>query len=168
VSRESDGDGVADGVEPPRSGGLYGTVLVLAVIIALTKSGKASPEVVLGGVLVTSLVFFVVHVYADTLAAGVRYPDHGWLELARHHAHHEAPILGAAIAPSVPLLLGVAGVLSRSAAGWCAIGLGLISLFAWGLALGRALGYRAGGALAIGLLNVALGGLMVGLKVLVH
>ncbi|HEY6759657.1 MAG TPA: hypothetical protein VI318_09210 [Baekduia sp.] len=164
----SEGDPVADQVEPPRSGGLYGTVLVLAVIIALTKSGKASPEVVLGGVLITSLVFFVVHVYADTLAARVRYPDRPWLQLARHHAQHESPILGAAIPPSVPLLLGVAGVLSRQAAGWCAIAVGLFSLFAWGVALGRALGYRHGGALAIGLLNVALGGLMVGLKVLVH
>jgi hypothetical protein len=155
-------------VEPPRSGGLYGTVLVLAVIIALTKSGKAEASIVLGGVLVTSLVFFVVHVYADTLASRVRYPDHNLADLARRHGHHELPILGAAIGPAIPLALGAVGVLSRQQASWAAIAMGLLGLFGWGVAVGRALGYRQGGALVVGVLNVALGGVMVGLKVLVH
>ena len=46
--------------------------------------------------------------------------------------------------------------------------MGLIGLFGWGVAVGRALGYRRGGPILFGFLNVALGGLMVGLKVLVH
>ncbi|WCB91636.1 hypothetical protein DSM104299_00309 [Baekduia alba] len=157
-----------DDVPPPRSGGLYGTVLVLAVIIALTKSGQAEAAVVLGGILITSLVFFVVHVYADTLASRVRYPERRWRDLARQHAYHEAPILTAPLGPAIPLLLGVVGVLSREAAGWGAIGMGLLGLFGWGLAVGRALGYRHGGSVLIGLLNVGLGAMMVGLKVLVH
>jgi hypothetical protein len=155
-------------VDPPRSGGLYGTVLVLAVIIALTKSGKAEASVVLGGVAVTSLVFFIVHVYADTLASRVTYPDRHIPDLIRHHGHHELPILGAAVGPAIPLALGVVGVLTREQAGWAAIGMGLFGLFGWGLAVGRALGYRHGGAVVFGLLNIALGGVMVGLKVLVH
>jgi hemolysin III len=154
--------------EPPRSGGLYGTVLVLAVIIALTKSGKAEASVVLGGVLITALVFFVVHVYADTLAARVASPDRRIGDLARHHGHHELPILGAAIGPSIPLVLGTLGVLSREQAGSAAIAMGLLGLFGWGVAVGRALGYDRAGPYAFGVLNVALGGLMVGLKVLVH
>jgi hypothetical protein len=159
---------VESAVEPPRSGGLYGTVLVLAVIIALTKSGKAEASIVLGGVVITSLVFFVVHVYADTLAARVRHPEREWLEIARHHAHHELPILSAAIGPAIPLALGAAGALSREAASWAAISMGLLGLFGWGVAVGRALGYRRGLPLLFGVLNVALGGVMVGLKVLVH
>jgi hypothetical protein len=154
--------------EPPRSGGLYGTVLVLAVIIALTKSGKASPDVVLGGILVTSFVFWIVHVYADTLASRVEFPGRSWLDIAGEHASEEIGILEAPILPAIPLLLGVAGILERAAAGWAAIGMGLIGLFGWGLAVGRALGYRRGVPILFGLLNVALGGLMVGLKVLVH
>jgi hypothetical protein len=154
--------------EPPRSGGLYGTVLVLAVIIALTKSGRASSEVVLGGVLVTSFVFWIVHIYADTLASRVEFPARSWLDIAGEHASEEIGILEAAILPSIPLLLGVAGILERRAAGWAAIGMGLIGLFGWGVAVGHALGYRRGGPLLFGVLNVALGGLMVGLKVLVH
>jgi hypothetical protein len=160
---EDDGD-----PEPPRSGGLYGTVLVLAVITALTKSGKAEASIQLGGVLVTSLVFWVVHIYADTLAARVRDPDRGWRELAIGFGRHELPILEAAIPPAIPLALGTVGILDREAASWAAIGFGLLALFGWGLLLGRALGQRGLRAVAVGLLNVAAGGLMVGLKVLVH
>lgn len=154
--------------EAPRSGGLYGTVLVLAVIIALTKSGKAEAEVVLGGVVITTLVFYVVHVYADVLAARVTSPDRSWSTLAREVGHEEIAIVEAAILPSIPLLLGTLGLLDRETAGWSAIACGLISLFGWGLLVGRALGYTDLRSLLFGAANVGLGGLMVLLKVLVH
>jgi hypothetical protein len=154
--------------EAPRSGGLYGTVLVLAVIIALSKSGKAEASILLGGVLITSFVFWVVHVYADTLASRIVAPERGWIELAREHARHQLPILEAAIGPAIPLLLGTAGVLSRNAASWCAIVVCLLGLFGWGVTVARALGYRGLTVMVMGLANVALGGLMVLLKVLVH
>ncbi len=160
--------GDAEPPAPPRSGGLYGTVLALAVITALSKSGKAEAAVLLGGVLVTSLVFWIVHVYADTLAARVDRPHVSWADLARRHGRHELPILEASIPPSIPLALGTVGVLSRLAASWGAIAMCLISLFGWGLAVARALGYRGPAAVAVGLLNVGLGAVMVGLKVLVH
>jgi hypothetical protein len=73
----------ADPRPAPRSGGLYGTVLMLAVIVALTKSGKAEASVVLGGVVATAAVFWIVHVYADVLAARVGAPDRSWRALAR-------------------------------------------------------------------------------------
>jgi hypothetical protein len=155
-------------VEPPRSGGLYGTVLVLAVLTALTKSGKAEAAVLLGGVVVTSGVFWIVHVYADTLVARVAAPEQRWRDIAAVHARHELPILEAAVGPAIPLALGAAGVLSREAASWAAIAVGLVGLFGWGILLGRALGYGLWRTVSIGLLNVALGGVMVGLKVLVH
>lgn len=154
--------------EAPRSGGLYGTVLVLAVIIALSKSGKAEADIILGGVIVTSLVFYVVHVYADVLAARVTEPDRSWRSLAREVGHEEIAIVEAAILPSIPLLLGTIGVLEREAASWSAIGCGLVSLFGWGLLVGRALGYGTLRSLMFGTANIALGGLMVVLKVLVH
>jgi hypothetical protein len=109
-----------------------------------------------------------VHVYADTLAARIGAPERGWTELARHHARHELPILEAPIGPAIPLLLGTAGVLSRGAASWCAIAVCLVGLFGWGVTVARALGYRGVIVTAMGLANVALGGLMVLLKVLVH
>lgn len=154
--------------EAPRSGGLYGTVLVLAVVIALTKSGHAEAEIILGGVLITTLVFYVVHVYADVLAARVVSPDRSWGALAREIGREEIAIVEAAILPALPLLLGTLGILDREAASWGAIGCGLVSLFGWGLLVGRALGYDGLRSLLFGAANVALGGLMVVLKVLVH
>lgn len=154
--------------EAPRAGGLYGTILVLSVIIALSKSGKAEADIMLGGVAITSLVFFVVHVYADVLAERVKEPERSWSSLAREIGHHEVAILEAAILPAIPLLLGTFGVLDREAASWSAIGCGLLSLFGWGILVGRALGYGTLRGLAFGAANIALGGLMVVLKVLVH
>jgi hypothetical protein len=153
----------------PRSGGLYGTVLVLAVITALTKGNdEPAPGLVLAGVLVTAAVFWIVHVYADTLAARVTQPQRRWRDIATEHARHDITIVEAAIPPAVPLLLGAVGVLGRDAASWAAIVLGLLDLLAWGVLLGQALGYGRWRTVVIGLLNVALGALMVGLKVIVH
>jgi hypothetical protein len=153
----------------PRSGGLYGTVVVLAVITALTRGhGDTGPGVVLGGVLVTAVVFWIVHVYADTLAARVVEPHRRWRDLAVEHARHDITIVEAAIPPAVALLLGVLGVVARETAIWGAIALGLIDLFGWGVLLGRALGYGASRTVVIGMLNVGLGAVMVVLKVLVH
>jgi hypothetical protein len=154
----------------PRSGGLYGTVLVLAVIAALTKGDHddTSATVVLAGVLVTTIVFWLVHVYADTLAARVTEPERRWRDLALEHGRHDITIIEAAIPPALALLLGTVGVLSRGTAIWAAIVIGLLDLFAWGVLLGRALGYGPSRTAVIGLLNVALGGVMVALKVLVH
>lgn len=154
--------------EAPRSGGLYGTVLVLAVIIALTKSGKAEADIILGGVAVTTLVFYVVHVYADVLALRVSAPERSWRSLAREVGHEEIAIVEAAILPAIPLVLGTLGALDRETASWGAIACGLISLFGWGTLVGRALGYGTLRSLLFGALNIALGGLMVVLKVLVH
>jgi hypothetical protein len=154
--------------QPPRAGGLYGTVLMLAVITALTKSGKAEPWVVLGGVVVTAIVFWVVHVYADTLAARVAEPTRPWRAIIGETAREEIAIIEAVLPPAIPLLLGTVGLLSREAASWTAIAFGLVELFGWGLLVARALGHRGLHALALGLFNIALGGVMVGLKVLVH
>jgi hypothetical protein len=154
---------------PPRSGGLYGTVVVLGVITALTHGyGNNDVGVVLGAVVVTTLVFWVVHLYADTLAARVSDPRRRWRDLAVEHGRHDLPIIEAAIPPAIPLLLGLAGALSPETAIWAAIVLGLIDLFGWGVLLGRALGYGRSRTVVIGLLNVALGAVMVALKVLAH
>ncbi|MCW3004004.1 MAG: hypothetical protein JWQ20_3302 [Conexibacter sp.] len=153
----------------PRSGGLYGTVLVLAVITTLTHGyDHTEVAVVLSAVVVTTIVFWVVHVYADTLVERVSAPDRRWREIAVEHARHDVTIIEAAIPPAIPLALGTAGLLSRETAVWAAIVLGLVDLFGWGALLGRALGYGRSRTVVIGLLNVPIGAVMVGLKVLVH
>jgi hypothetical protein len=147
--------------------GLYGTVLVVAVLAALSKDPGAGAGELLGGVLVVMLVYWVVHVYAGTLALRVARPDRGMRGIMRQTMREEWPLVEAATVPAIPLVLGVLGVLGRDAALWCAIGAGLVDLFGWGWAVGRAARQPVVGAAALGALNVALGALMVGLKFLI-
>jgi hypothetical protein len=69
--------------------------------------------------------------------------------------------------PPVPLLLGAVGILSASAAGWAAIGLGLAVLGTEGLVFARAERLRPLATLGVVALNLGLGLVLVALKVVV-
>ena len=47
---------------------VYGTILVLAVVAALSEDDHAPAGAILGAALATSLVFWIVHVYAEVLS----------------------------------------------------------------------------------------------------
>jgi hypothetical protein len=147
---------------------VYGTILVLAVVAALSEDHGASPGEILGGALATSIVFWIVHVYAEVLSrrtAGDTSPS--W-PLIRASAVQEWPLVEAALAPAVPLLLGAVGILNRSPAITLSIIVGLADLAAWGFTAGRATGQSALKSLLTGAGALALGVVMVLLKNLVH
>jgi hypothetical protein len=157
--------------EPDRGrspGALYGTILVIAVIVGVSEDETASAGLILGGVLVTALVFWAVHVYAETLAAHLAHPDWSLGDDLKEAAASEWPLVEAAAAPAVPLLLGWIGVIGRNAAIDLALAVGLINLFGWGVSVGRSMGQPTSRAIITGLINVVLGGIMVVLKGLVH
>jgi hypothetical protein len=151
-----------------RAGAVYGTILVLSVIASVSEDADAGAASVLGAVLLTSFAFWIAHVYAESLTARIDHPRARWRELARRAVIREWPLLQAAFVPSVPLLLGVVGALSRATAIDIAIALALADLFAWGVAVGRALHQAPLRATLSGFVNVALGGVVVALKVVVH
>jgi hypothetical protein len=151
-----------------QAGAVYGTILVLSVIAGVSEDADAGAASVLGAVLLTSVAFWIAHVYAESLTARIDRPDARWRELVRRAVTREWPLLQAAFVPSIPLLLGVVGALSRATAIDVAIALALADLFAWGVAVGRAT-HQAGLRAALsGFVNVALGGVVVALKVVVH
>ncbi len=147
---------------------VYGTILVLAVIAGVSGDDDATAGYILGGVLVTALVFWIAHVYAELLTLAVGDPTRGWRELWQAAARTEWPLVEAALAPAIPLLLGALGVFSRNTAVNLAFAVGLLDLFAWGIAIGRALGQRPWGIVGTAVVNVALGAVVVALKALVH
>jgi hypothetical protein len=147
--------------------GLYGTVLMLAVLLGLSEDPGAGPGKLLGGVAVTMGVYWVVHVYAGTLAERVGHPDRRLRPIVGAVMREEWPLVEAAAVPAIPLVLGVLGVLSRDTALWAAVVLGLVDLFAWGLSVGRALRQSTLITVALGAANVGLGLVMVGLKYLI-
>jgi VIT1/CCC1 family predicted Fe2+/Mn2+ transporter len=150
------------------AGAIYGTIVVLAVIAGVSEDTEAGAASVLGALLVTALALWIAHVYAESLASRLVDPEVKWREIVRRAIAQEWPLAQAALVPAVPLLLGALGVLSRDTAIDVAMALALADLFAWGVAVGRASDQPRGRAVLSGLLNVALGAIVVGLKLLVH
>jgi hypothetical protein len=151
-----------------RLGGfIYGTILVLAVIVAGAKAFEHEAGHIAGLVAVTVVVFWLAHVYADALAHAVAYDQHLSLADLRRIAHREASMLEAAVPPLVALLLGAVGVVSTMLAVWVAFGLGLVVLCAQGITFARVEHMGRLGTLAVVAANLGLGVALVGLKLLV-
>jgi hypothetical protein len=146
---------------------VYGTILVLAVIVGISSDPDVALGTVLGGVAITVPVFWAAHVYADGIASRIVQPEARWRDLARRFMAQESPLVESAVLPAVPLVLGLMGVLSREIALWAAIGVGLAELFACGVAVGRVLHRSRLALLLSGAGSASLGVVLVILKVIV-
>jgi hypothetical protein len=139
------------------AGAIYCTVLVLGIIGGTSEAESLSLWADLVIVLVTMGVFWLAHIYAALLAVGVtEQMAFSWSESAGI-ARHEAPLLQAAVAPCVPLLLGALGILGRTAAIRLSFAIGIAALFGWGLVISR---HRQGSTvrtLVIGSISAGLG-----------
>jgi hypothetical protein len=152
-----------------RLGGfIYGTILVLAVLVAAAKAYPDSPGRIAAVVLATSAVFWLAHVYADSVAHGVAHGQRLSRAELRYIARREASIIEAAVPPLAALLLGALGVLETNVAVWVAFGLGLTVLAAQGLNVARAERLTWLPTAGVVAANLALGVLLVALKLLVN
>jgi len=117
---------------------------------------------------VTAAVFvlWIAHVYAHTLSEALAEGRQKLYDLGSI-ARRELGIMLAAAVPVFALLLGAIGVLHETTAVWLALAVGLFTLGVEGLRFARLEGLGRGGTLAATGLNVALGLLVVALKVLV-
>ena len=116
---------------------------------------------------VTAAVFWLAHVYSHSLAQVVARDQHLSLAELRQIGRHESSIIEAALPPLAAVLLGAFGLISTKAAVWIAYGLGLGVLMFSGLVFARVerLGWLA--TLVVVALNVALGVVLVALKLVV-
>jgi hypothetical protein len=151
-----------------RLGGfIYGTIVVLSVLVAGVKAFPNDAGRIAVMVLVTSVVFWLAHVYAHGLAHSVAHDEHLSRAELGHIARHEASILEAAVPPLAALLLGAFGLTSTRAAVWLAFGLGLAVLAVQGIVFARVERLRWPAALLVVAANLSLGLMLVSLKVLV-
>jgi hypothetical protein len=151
-----------------RLGGfIYGTIVVLAVLVAGVKAYPHEAGHIAGLVAVTSAVFWLAHVYANSLAYSVAQDQHLSLAALRNIARHEAAILEAAVPSLAALLLGAFGIVSTSLAVWIAVVLGLVVLFAQGITFARIERLGRLGTFVVVLVNLGLGVTLIGLKLLV-
>ena len=93
------------------AGFVYGTIVVLSVIVT---GAKAFPHDWAHSMLVavTTIVFWLAHVYAHVLAFSIGHDAHLSLGEFGHIARREASILAAGVPPEAALVLGGIGVLS--------------------------------------------------------
>ena len=158
----------AEHANPARA--IYGTILVMAVITALSHDDDVGSGELIVGVLATTFVFWLAHVYAEVLGRRLEEEEGGRPTLATIAvaARGEWPLVEASLLPVLCLLLGVVGIVKTETAVYIAIGAGVVELFGYGIAAGRKLELSTGATVIAGVVNGALGLVIVLLKVLVH
>ncbi len=159
---------VVPGAHTNVAGAVYGQILSTSLVVALALDKALSLAEILGTVVSTATVFWLAHAYAQTAAEWMAGERSRRLAGFRHELALQWPIVQAALPATLALLVGVTGGLSRNAAVWLAIGLGIVDLFAWGIAIGRRSRLGTGRSALVGAANACFGALMILLKVLVH
>ena len=145
---------------------VYGTVLAMAALAA-GAAEHLSPDKLIAVVASTSAVIWLAHVYAHSLGESIERGHRlDWAEFSSI-AEREVPILAAAAVPVAVLLLGAFGVISEEPDIWLAFGLGFVALAVQGARYARVERLGPGGTAAVIALNLALGGIVVTLKVLI-
>lgn len=118
------------------AGRVYGTVVVLGVIVA-SSPRETEPGRIALLVATTSVVFWLAHVYSQVLATSLEHGRHARWSDVRSSAAHEASVLYAAILPVTALALGALDVLRDATAAWLAVAAGIGVLVAQALAYAR-------------------------------
>jgi hypothetical protein len=148
------------------AGFIYGTVVVLGAVVAGAKAYSHEAGQIAALVAATAVVLWLAHVYAHALGHSVAHNEHLSLAEVGHIARREGSIVEAAVPPVAALLLGAFGVISTHAAVWIAFGLGLVVLAVEGIAFARVERLALVGTVAVVALNLSLGALLIGLKLL--
>jgi hypothetical protein len=156
--------GTSSGIGERLGGFVYGTIVVLAVVVAGAKAYPDSPGHVAALVVITTVVFWLAHVYAHALAHSISRDEHLSLAALGRIARKEAALVEAGVPPVVALLLGAIGVLSAQTAVWCALGVGLAVLVVEGLVFARVERLGRIGTLGVVAANVSLGLVLVAMK----
>jgi hypothetical protein len=149
------------------AGFIYGTIVVLGVIVGSARAYPHGPGHIAAVVLVTVVVFWLAHVYAHSIGHSVAHDEHLSLVELGHIARREGSLVEAALPPIGALLLGALGILSTQTAVWLAFGLGLAVLAAQGVTFARIEKLGGVASIVVVALNVGLGCLLVGLKLFV-
>ena len=147
------------------AGTIYGTILVMAVLAAGADNRTIDAWELDVLMVSTVLVLWGAHVYAHAIADSVTSGEPLHRRGVTRIARREGSIVLAGVVPGVVLLLGVLGVYSESTAVTIALGLCMLTLGVQGLRYARATRLSALASAVFVMVNLALGLLIVALKV---
>jgi len=149
------------------AGTVYGTIIVMATLVAGAPAFRDKLWNFLVILVVTTLVFWAAHIYAHGLAESLQLGRRLTRRELAHIAHRERAMGLAVVLPAVALVLGALGVIRGSLAIWLALGLGVAALATQGLRYAQLERLSALGTTVVVGLNLALGVSLVLLKVIV-
>jgi len=145
-----------------RASAIYGSLLVVTLVAAQARS-DAVTAFIAGTVVVGVVAFWLTEVWTEVITLRTLGP------ITRDHvvrlARAELPMLWAAVLPTILLASSTVGLTAPELATGLALAAGVGQLFVWGLIVGRAMDRGWGIALAVALVDCALGLLIVALKV---
>jgi hypothetical protein len=145
---------------------VYGTIVVMATLTAAYASQK-HPWKLAGIVASAAVVLWLAHLYAHGLAESIVKNRRLTTDELRALLGRELGILLAAVAPTTALVLGALGVFRETTAVWLAMSVGLVTLAAAGVRFARLERLGPVGIVAAASINLALGLLVVAMKVLI-
>jgi len=149
------------------AGTVYGTIIVMATLVAGAPAFRHKLWNFVVVVVVTTLVFWAAHIYAHGLGESLQLRRRLTAAELGQIARRERAIGLAVVLPALALVLGAVGLIRGSAAVWLALGLGVAALTVQGVRYARLERLsRTGTAVVIGL-NLLLGLSIVLLKVVV-
>ena len=114
------------------TGAIYGSLLAASTVVGTAAGGAATtnPASLLAALLVTSTVFWLLHVYVRVV--GREVPRHRrWLEGTRKAAGHELPILLAVVPPTLAVLITVALNSPDARVSWSALWAAIAGQMFW-------------------------------------
>jgi len=146
------------------SAAVYGTLLVTSLVAVQARS-DSSPEFVAVTILIGVAVFWLADTWTGIVALRMRGPI-AWADV-RAIARVESPMLTAALLPAVIVTFGILEAVPVQAALDVALAACIVQLFLFGLAVGQRLGKGWPVTLVVAGVDVALGLVIVVLKVMV-
>ena len=149
------------------AGTVYGTIIVMATLVAGAPAFKDDLWHLFAIVVVTTLVFWAAHIYAHGLGESLQLGRRITRSELAHIAHRERAMGLAVVLPAVALVLGALGVIGGSFSIWLALGLGVAALAVQGVRYARLERLSALGTTVLVSLNLGLGLALVLLKVIV-
>ena len=147
---------------------IYGQILSTAVVATLSEDPDYAVSDVLIAVVVTTIVFWLAHVFAESTARRLTMDRNIRLDEIAVVAREEGTMVLAAIPTVLVLSLAVFEAFGRNLALDLALALGIAELVGLGFVIARRSRFRFWGTVGSVLLTASFGAIIVALKVAVH
>lgn len=150
------------------AGVIYGIILATALISAFSEEDKVGPIATFLAVVVTAIVFWLAHAYAQLLATGLVFRGGITRAAVREALVREFPLVAGALLPALCLLAAPLGILSEQNAESVAVLVGVALLAGFGFIAARRQGAGLIGTIVMTSISAGLGLVLVVLKSFLH